>query len=420
MVFQGSGAAISHTGRVRQNNQDSGYSGSHLFVVADGMGGHAGGDVASALAIGRLKHLDHAYPTTSVAELSLQQAIIETAGDLISTVRDRPELAGMGTTVSALAMVDDYAVIAHIGDSRIYLFRGDQLTQITTDHTFVQRLVDSGRITEEEARYHPRRSVLMRVLGDMATDPDVDTFIMQTQPGDRWLLCSDGLSGVVDDVNTAKVMGQGFTPKRTIDLLLKQALDAGAPDNVTAVLVDVGGPHPIVSGTATIVGSASNPAGVPVPAAPRHSVTSGWLHPNRQAANVPSHYEPAAEFLEELIEEDRRRAKRRRWAWFAGLIIVVGLIAVSLMVAYSWTQSRYFVGAGDTTVVIFQGIQQDLGPIKLSSPYIDTEIPLDALTPFVQQMVNETITASSLDDAKGIVEGLRISAGPGTGSGARE
>ena len=198
MVFQGSAAAISHTGRVRQNNQDSGYSGSNLFVVADGMGGHAGGDVASALAVGRLKHLDHAYPTTSAAELSLQQAITETATDLVSTVRERPELAGMGTTVSALAMVDDYAVIAHIGDSRIYLFRGDQLTQITTDHTFVQRLVDSGRITEEEARYHPRRSVLMRVLGDMSTDPDVDTFIMHTQPGDRWLLCSDGLTGVVE------------------------------------------------------------------------------------------------------------------------------------------------------------------------------------------------------------------------------
>ena len=117
--------------------------------------------------------------------------------------------------------------------------------------------------------------------------------------------------------------------------------------------------------------------------------------------------------LEELIEEDRRRAKRRRWAWFAGFIIVIGLIAVSLMVAYSWTQGRYFVGADHDTVVIFQGIQQDLGPIKLSSPFIDTEIPIDALTPFAQQMVKETITAGSLDDAKGIVEGLRTSATPG-------
>ncbi len=173
----------------------------------------------------------------------------------------RPELAGMGTTVSALVMVDDYAVIAHIGDSRIYLYRDDALTQITTDHTFVQRLVDSGRITPEEARYHPRRSVLMRVLGDMDPDPELDTFIMPTQPGDRWLLCSDGLSGVVDDAHTAKALGLGLAPGRTADNLLKQALDAGAPDNVTIVLVDVGGQHPVFSGTPTIVGSASNPIG---------------------------------------------------------------------------------------------------------------------------------------------------------------
>ncbi len=182
-------------------------------------------------------------------------------------MRVRPELAGMGTTVSALVMVDDYAVIAHIGDSRIYLYRDDALTQITTDHTFVQRLVDSGRITPEEARYHPRRSVLMRVLGDMDPDPEVDTFIMPTQPGDRWLLCSDGLSGVVDDAHTAKALGLGLAPGRTADILLKQALDGGAPDNVTIVLVDVGGQHPIFSGTPTIVGSASNPVGIEVPAA---------------------------------------------------------------------------------------------------------------------------------------------------------
>ena len=198
MVFQGSSVAISHTGKVRSNNQDSGYCGSNLFAVADGMGGHAGGDVASSLAIARLERLDHPFESTSAAERELRDAIADSAAELIDTVHVKPELAGMGTTVSALVMVDDYAVIAHIGDSRIYLYRDEALTQITTDHTFVQRLVDSGRITPEEARFHPRRSVLMRVLGDMDPDPELDTFIMPTQPGDRWLLCSDGLSGVVD------------------------------------------------------------------------------------------------------------------------------------------------------------------------------------------------------------------------------
>lgn len=415
MVFEGSSAAISHTGKVRSNNQDSGYSGSNLFVVADGMGGHAGGDVASSIAVHRLKDLDQPFATPTEAEQALQQAIASTAAVLIDTVAERPELAGMGTTVSALDFVDDYAVIAHIGDSRIYLYRDDALTQITTDHTFVQRLVDSGRITPEEARYHPRRSVLMRVLGDMDPDPEVDTFIMPTQPGDRWLLCSDGLSGVVDDAHTAKTLDQHLPPGRTADLLLKQALDAGAPDNVTVVIVDVGGSHPMFSGTATIVGSASNPQGVEVPAA-RPGRTS-WLHPNRQAANEPTHFEPAPEFLEELIEEDRRRSRRRRLWWIVGLVVVIAALIAGLAAAYSWTQTRYFVGSDENSVVIYRGIQQDLGPISLSTPYEDTGILLVDL-PFYQRLaVQQTISARSLADAQEIVDTLRTSDGTDTTEG---
>ncbi|WP_106815644.1 PP2C family protein-serine/threonine phosphatase [Microbacterium timonense] len=409
MVFQGSSAAISHTGKVRSNNQDSGYAGSNLFVVADGMGGHAGGDVASSLAISRLEALDRPYESTAEAERALRDAISDAAVDLVDTVNLRPELAGMGTTVSALIMVDDYAVIAHIGDSRIYLYRDGTLTQITTDHTFVQRLVDSGRITPEEARYHPRRSVLMRVLGDMDTDPELDTFIMPTQPGDRWLLCSDGLSGVVDDAHTAKALGLGLAPGRTADSLLKQALDGGAPDNVTIVIVDVGGQHPVFSGTPTIVGSASNPVGVEVPAAaPRRS---SWLHPNRQAANEPTHFEPAAEFLEELIEEDRRRARRRRLGWIAGVALVLALLAGAAWIGYQWTQTRYFVGADEDTVVIYQGVQQNIGPISLSTPFEDTGIPLDSLSDFARATVQGTISASSLSDARRIVADISDLAG---------
>ncbi len=411
MVFQGSSAAISHTGKVRSNNQDSGYAGSNLFVVADGMGGHAGGDVASSIAITRLQALDRPYDSTSDAERALRDAISDAAVDLADTVNVRPELAGMGTTVSALIMVDDYAVIAHIGDSRIYLYRDGALTQITTDHTFVQRLVDSGRITPEEARYHPRRSVLMRVLGDMDTDPELDTFIMPTQPGDRWLLCSDGLSGVVDDPHTAKAMGLGLAPGRTADSLLKQALDGGAPDNVTIVIVDVGGQHPLFSGTPTIVGSASNPTGVEVPAA-RPGRTS-WLHPNRQAANEPTHFEPAAEFLEELIEEDRRRARRRRIGWIVGLALVLVILAGAAWLGYQWTQTRYFVGADEDTVVIYQGVQQNIGPISLSTPYEDTEIPLDSLSDFARATVEGTISANSLSHARQIVSGISDLSGGG-------
>jgi serine/threonine protein phosphatase PrpC len=391
MVFEGSSVAISHTGKVRSNNQDSGYSGANLFVVADGMGGHAGGDVASSIAIHRMQPLDQPYSSVDDAQASLQAAATTAAGDLIRAAKDRPELAGLGTTLSAIIMVDDYAVIGHIGDSRIYLYRDDAVTQITADHTFVQRLVDSGRITPEEARYHPRRSVLMRVLSDMDADPELD-----------------GLSGVVDEAHILKAMRLGMAPGRTADNLLKQALDGGAPDNVTIVLVDVGGQHAMHSGTATIVGSASNPENITVP--PVRAPRSSWLHPVRQAANEPSHFEPAPEYLEELIEEDRRRARRRRLGWFAGMLVVLAALAFAAFAAYSWTQTRYFVGADEDSVVIYQGVQQNIGPIVLSTPLQDTDILLADLPPYQRDSVERTITARSLSDAEAIVARLQAGA----------
>ncbi|MBP2436874.1 protein phosphatase [Microbacterium amylolyticum] len=393
---------------MRSNNQDSGYSGSNLFVVADGMGGHAGGDVASAVAISKLQPLDDHYATPAQAEEALRTTIASTAGDLIDVAAQRPELAGLGTTVSGIVMVDEYAVIGHIGDSRIYLYRDDALTQITTDHTFVQRLVETGRITPEEARFHPRRSVLMRVLGDMDPDPEVDTFIMPTRPGDRWLLCSDGLSGVVDELHMAKTLRQQMTPARTADSLLKQALDGGAPDNVTLVIVDVGGQHPLYTGTPTIVGSASNPDGVVVPAS-RSLLPTGWFHPARAAANEPTHFEPDNDYLEEVIAEDRRRTRRRRTVGLASVVLLIGAIVTSFALFYNWTQTRYYVGSDENTVVIYQGIQQSIGPISLSTPYEDTGIPFADLRDPYRSEIERTITARDLSHAQQIVENVRES-----------
>ncbi|WP_105566742.1 PP2C family protein-serine/threonine phosphatase [Microbacterium halophytorum] len=402
MVFEGSSAAISHTGKVRSNNQDSGYAGSNLFVVADGMGGHAGGDVASSVAVHKLEPLDHAYESPQDAENTLRDTVSSTALDLIEIAKRRPELAGLGTTVSAIAMVDDYAVIAHIGDSRIYLWRDGALAQVTTDHSFVQRLVDSGRITPEEARYHPRRSVLMRVLGDMDAHPEVDTIIMPTQQGDRFILCSDGLSGVVDEPHLKRALRRDETPGRTADGLLKQALDGGAPDNVTIVIVDVGGRHPVLSGAPAIVGSASNPQGINLPAAKR-PLGTGWLHPRNQAANEPSHFEPDTEYLEELIAEDKRRAKRRRIVGISTVVLIVALVVAAFWGFTKWTQTRYFVGADEDSVVIYQGIQANAGPISFASVYDDTDIPLDDLTPANLRLVEQTISARSLEQAEEIV-----------------
>ncbi len=409
MTKAGASAAISHVGKVRSNNQDSGYAGTHLFVVADGMGGHAGGDVASAIAIKRIMQADADFTSAQDAEAALQTAISAANSELAEIVIVHPELGGMGTTVDAVAVVGDEIAIAHIGDSRIYLLRDGELSQITTDHTFVQRLVDSGRITQEEAMVHPRRSVLMRVLGDVDSNPEIDTMVMGTHPGDRWLLCSDGLSGVVENDAIQVTLAQELSPRQVGEQLVRKALDGGAPDNVTVVIFDVSAEPAPGAHTPVIVGSASRPLAYQNDV-PRRTglLPSLRLHSGRATSSGPSHFEPASEdYLDELIEEDARRAKRRRLTWLVGSIAIALAIALTLLLGYAWTQTRYFVGADEDTVVIYQGIQQDIGPISLSTEHNDTGIPISLLSTYDRQQIDRTISASSLEEAQEIVSRLR-------------
>ena len=396
-------AAASNVGKIRSNNQDSGYAGHSLFVVADGMGGHAGGDVASAIATKRIMEADKTYLSAQDAEFALQAALIAANSQLAETVFEHAELTGMGTTVSALVVLGDQVAIAHIGDSRIYLFREGELSQITTDHTFVQRLVDSGRITEAEAMVHPRRSVLMRVLGDVESSPEIDTSILATRAGDRWLICSDGLSGVVSNTGIANALKSSLDAQAVADRLVKESLDGGAPDNVTIVVVDIGSGEER-RGEPIVVGSAAAPLAFgEEPArtrAPR--IPSLRLHPVRE-----THFEPdSQDYLSELIEEDARRALRRKVTWLAAIVLLVVAIVGAALLGYQWSQSRYFVGVEGSTVAIYQGIQQDLGPISMSSVYEDTNLELNQLRVYDRQQVERTISASSLEDAKLIVERL--------------
>src|SRR5690606_20730010 len=230
-----------------------------LFVVADGMGGHAGGDVASAIAIKRVIEADKPFTSAHDAEFALRSALLAANSLLAETVFEHPELTGMGTTVSAIMRLNDKVVLAHIGDSRVYRYRDGVLEQISADHTFVQRLVDSGRITPEEAAVHPRRSVLMRVLGDIDASPDIDTAVLDTQPGDRWLLCSDGLSSYVSDEKIANILKSTAGTEAVANRLVRESLDQGAPDNVTVVVVDVAEDDMSASSPPKLVGSAAEP-----------------------------------------------------------------------------------------------------------------------------------------------------------------
>ncbi len=408
MATTGKSAAVSHVGKIRANNQDSGYAGRHLFLVADGMGGHAGGDVASAIALKRIVEADKLYPSAADAEFALQTALLAANTMLAETVFDHAELTGMGTTVSAIARVDDKIALAHIGDSRIYLFRDGKLDQISADHTFVQRLVDSGRITQEEAAVHPRRSVLMRVLGDVDSSPEIDTAILETKPGDRWLLCSDGLSSYVSDDKIAAALTTFTGAKDACNRLVREALDQGAPDNVTVVLVDVGDNADSSSNPSLTVGSAALPLTYEADSARRAlRLPTLLLHPLKSAQHPDSHFEPESEeYLDELILEDKRRAIRRRITWLVGIALIIAAIIVALLFAYRWTQMHYYVGANGETVAIYQGVQQDLGPISLHSVYQQTSIKMEDLNPYTRSTVVDTISANNLDDARAIIKRL--------------
>ena len=406
-------AAISHVGRIRTENQDSGYAGAHLCFVADGMGGHAGGDVASAIVTRRAREADREYASAQEAADALAQALREGNDALQQAMLEHPELSGMGTTGSGIIRVGDTMGIAHIGDSRIYRYRVGALEQISTDHTFVQKLVDAGRITREEAEHHPRRNVVMRVLGNVETNPEIDTLVADALPGDRWLVCSDGLSSYVDEERIRTILAQGLDTPSTVQRLVNESLSRGAPDNVTVVLCDIDERHSS-SIEPTTVGSAAAPISYEAVEPERTSVSLGQLllHP-RQSRMQPAfeHFEPESEeFLQELLAEQRAMRRKRRITWSVGALLMIAAVVVVSTMFYSWTQDRYFVGVDDAgQVVIYQGIQQQIGPFVLASEVEQTGIAVEDLSPFNQRNVEQTISAPSLEAAQAVIERLERS-----------
>ena len=231
---------VSDVGTVRANNQDSSFAGEHLIAICDGMGGHAGGDTASSIAIRSLAHIEQDETGGDVEVISrmMETSVMAAHDAIVGKAKRERKLAGMGTTVTAVALVAGYWVVAHIGDSRAYLLRDGHLSRITCDHSYVQHLIDTGRITPAEAKNHPQRNVVMRVLGDFDIDPHPDISIRKAHPADRWLLCSDGLCGVLEDSTIKETMTALADQGECAQRLVQMALRAGSTDNVTAVIAD--------------------------------------------------------------------------------------------------------------------------------------------------------------------------------------
>jgi protein phosphatase len=403
--------AASDIGRVRSSNQDSGYSGVNLFFVADGMGGHAGGDIASALASQHLALADEPLENSAAAEQKLIDFIYQAKQKIDASVKEHPAITGMGTTLSAMMVTGTSVTIAHIGDSRVYLARDGVVKQITSDHTFVQRLVDTGRISEEEALIHPRRSVLMRVLGDIEQFPEVDIETYETKPGDRWMACTDGLSGVVPNQLMENILLNNMDVKEASELLIGEALEFGAPDNVTVVLVDVVDSKAEIdfSPGREFVGSAANEV---VIEKRQGSQILRLLNPMTlidllQKPEDPVSFAPESEeLLEKILKKTKGRIRARRLRQIATYLLIVAAASYGLFLSYEYTQTRYFVGINNGVVVIYQGIKEELGPLKFSSIYEVTDISIDSLTDFQREALERSISVDGPDEARQIISQL--------------
>ncbi|MEI6253067.1 MAG: protein phosphatase 2C domain-containing protein [Mycobacteriaceae bacterium] len=347
-------AARSDRGLVRANNEDSVYAGARLLALADGMGGHAAGEVASQLVIAALAHLDDDEPGGDLLA-KLEHAVHEGNSAIAEQVEIDPELDGMGTTLTAILFAGDRLGLVHIGDSRGYLMRDGELTQITKDDTFVQTLVDEGRITAEEAHSHPQRSLIMRALTGQEVEP---TLIMrEAREGDRYLLCSDGLS---DPVSHETIMEALKIPDvvGSADRLIELALRGGGPDNVTVVVADVvdhdygGQTQPIIAGA--VSGDDDNRIAPPNTSAGRASVVAPRT--------------PVAKPIVPEPDPPPKPRSRRRLFIAAALMALLALAGIGI--GYRMIRNYYYVSAEDGTVAIMRGIQGSILGVPLQEPYL--------------------------------------------------
>ncbi|MEU2420343.1 Stp1/IreP family PP2C-type Ser/Thr phosphatase [Streptomyces sp. NPDC007851] len=422
-------AAGSHKGMIREGNEDSGYAGPRLLAIADGMGGQAAGEVASSEVISTLVTLDDDVPGSDILT-SLGHAVQRANDQLRAMVEEDPQLEGMGTTLTALLWTGQRLGLVHVGDSRAYLLRDGVLTQITQDHTWVQRLVDEGRITEEEATTHPQRSLLMRALGSGEhVEPDLS--IREVRAGDRYLICSDGLSGVVSHQTLEETLASYQGPQETVQELIQLALRGGGPDNITVIIADV-----LDLDTGDTLASQLSDTPVVVGAVAenqQHLHDNGFMQtPAGRAASLgrqghghggggefgppgsgdTTGYVPDGSFGDYTDDDFVKPRKGRKWlkrSFYS--VLALAVIGGGLYGGWRWTQTQYYVGVNEEHVALYQGISQDLAWVSLSKVEQDhPEIELKYLPPYQQKQVKATIAEGGLKDAQSKVQELAVQA----------
>ncbi|MGH3567922.1 MAG: PP2C family protein-serine/threonine phosphatase [Pseudonocardia sp.] len=384
-------SARSDRGLVRQNNQDAVYAGPRLLALADGMGGHAAGEVASSLVISALAPLDEDDPGDDLLA-ELREATVEGNAAITRRVSEVPGLEGMGTTLTAILFAGSRLGLVHVGDSRAYQLRDGAFTQITKDDTFVQSLIDEGRITEEEAHIHPQRSLLLRAITGQDVEPSLT--IREARAGDRYLLCSDGLSGVVSDETLADTLRSHHDPRACADRLIDLALRGGGPDNITCIVADVvdiefGEVAPIVGGSAGD-GIEESP---PDSAAARASATT-------LTRATPQRIEPAAQ------SPAAQHRSRTRLALV--VLAVLSVLAGGSVLAGMWVLQQYYVGEHTERVTIFRGVNGSVLGVPLNRVAERSDIALTDLPESARTQVRDGIIATEgLSGARATLARLR-------------
>ncbi|MDC5698602.1 protein phosphatase 2C domain-containing protein [Intrasporangium calvum] len=390
----------------KSRNEDSGYAGPNLLVLADGMGGHAAGDVASSMIVGELAPLDDEDIRADQAIPLLERSLRTANAKMTKAMRENTDLAGMGSTTIVMLRTGNKIAMAHIGDSRAFMLRGDTFTQITKDHSFVQQLVDEGRISKEEAGSHPQRSVVTRVMTGQPDD-DPDTSLREAKVGDRFLLCSDGLSDFVGADVIEEILVAAKTPEEAADRCVEVALKAHTRDNVTVIVADVVDPDgdDLPTTVPQVVGAAARrlrekTKAIPTTPAEKAAALS------REALGRTDEADAAPELAESSRRSRRSKALRRAVA----TLVVLGILAGGGYAAWAWSQQQFFVGADGGNVAIFRGVAGEIGPLALSAVEVRSDVVVTELPADVQGAVDRTIPAADLADAQAKVDRLRVEA----------
>jgi len=352
-------ATATHTGLIRKTNEDALFARDPVFVVADGMGGAQAGEVASAMAI---QAFDEFVPGNGATEEALAKLITNISLEIHKlAVADRAH-AGMGTTLTAAIVDGNRVVLAHVGDSRAYLWRGDSLSQLTEDHSLVGEMLRSGQITSAEAEEHPQRSIITRALG-VDSEIEIDSRSVEWQPGDVFLLCSDGLYSMVSDADIAAVMAQGGDLGSRAGELVEAANAAGGRDNISVVLFSPDG--------AAAAGGMDDPRS-----------ESGRIDPASAGAGFAT--SPAVKRRGLLS-----RLRSFLSTWYGD--VTIALLLVAFLLTGGWLISRqvYYLGVNGDRVAIYQGIPYDLGPFSLSNLYRASTVKYSDLQPYEQERVSK-------------------------------